>query len=98
MPQWLQDPDLLRKFEPSNPLVNDLQAAYIRNLISTYPKVGYTSRLAENPYTVEEYIDDIYSLVFGKTIAGKQLTLLTETWSMRSSTACSTISVCLKAL
>lgn len=75
MPQWLQDPDLLRKFEPSNPLVNDLQAAYIRNLISTYPKVGYTSRLAENPYTVEEYIDDIYSLVFGKTIAGKQLTL-----------------------
>lgn len=75
MPQWLQDPDLLRKFEPSNPLVNDLQAAYIRNLIATYPKVGYTSRLAENPYTVEEYIDDIYSLVFGKTIAGKQLTL-----------------------
>ena len=37
--------------------------------------MGYTSRLAENPYTVEEYIDDIYSLVFGKTIAGKQLTL-----------------------
>lgn len=75
MPEWLQDNALLRQFEPSNPMINDLQAAYVKNLLSVYTKVGYTSRLSSDPYTVEEYIDDIYSLVFGKSIAGKKLTL-----------------------
>ena len=75
MSEWLQDPKILRQFDPSNPLVNDLQAAYVRNLLGVYPKVGYTSRLSDDPYTVEEYIDDVYDLVFGKSIDGKKLTL-----------------------
>lgn len=75
MSNWLQDPAVLRQFDPGNPLINDLQAAYVRNMLSAYPKVGYTSRQSDDPYSVEEYIDDVYSLVFGKTIAGKPLTL-----------------------
>ena len=75
MSDWLQDPSILRQFEPGNPLINDLQAAYVKNLLAVYSKVGYTSRLSDDPYTVEEYIDDVYSLVFGKSIAGKALTL-----------------------
>lgn len=75
MPEWLQDPALLKQFDPANILVNDLQASYISDLISGSPRVAYTAKLSDNPYTVDEYVDDLYDYVFDKSIKGKDLTV-----------------------
>lgn len=71
MPNWLMDKRILSLNDPQNPIIYDYQAAYVRSLIGTISKVGYTSKHAEEPYTQAEYIDDLYRLVFSQSIKGK---------------------------
>ena len=67
------DKNLLGLFDPANPEIYDYQASTVRSLLTLYPKVGYTAKFSDEPYTQEEYIEDVYRLVFGKTIRGKKL-------------------------
>ncbi|MCF0176507.1 MAG: zinc-dependent metalloprotease [Bacteroidales bacterium] len=70
---WMGDLKVLSLFEPGNITLRDLQASYISSLIYKYPKVTYTSKLSDDPYTAREYISDLYNLVFGKSISGKKI-------------------------
>lgn len=73
LPEWMMDKKLLGLFDPANPEIYDYQASTVRSLLTLYPKVGYTAKFSDEPYTQEEYIEDVYRLVFGKTIRGKKL-------------------------
>lgn len=73
LPDWMLDKKILGLFDPQNPGIYDYQGNMIKSLLNTYPKVGYTAKLSDDPYTQEEYINDLYELVFDKTIRGKKL-------------------------
>lgn len=73
LPEWMMDRKVLGLFDPGNPGIYDYQASTVKSLLGSYPKVGYTAKLSDDPYTQAEYIYDVYSLVFGKTMDGKEL-------------------------
>ena len=73
LPEWMMDREVLGLFDPGNPEIYDYQASTIKSLLSLFPKVGYTAKLSDDPYTQSEYINDLYRLVFGKSIKGKAL-------------------------
>lgn len=72
--EWMMDNDLLKLFDPGNSVIYDYQASYVRTLMSQYARVGYTAKTSADPYTQYEYLNDLYRLVFRKTLAGKRLT------------------------
>ncbi len=71
MPSWLMDKKIISIDEPRNPAIYDYQAAFVRSLIGNMPKVGYTAKISDDPYTQSEYMDDLYRLVFSQSIKGK---------------------------
>ena len=73
LPEWMMDREVLGLFDPGNPEIYDYQASTVKSLLSLFPKVGYTAKLSDDPYTQSEYINDLYRLVFGKSIKGKAL-------------------------
>lgn len=75
LPEWMLDKDILRLFDPANDLIGDYQALTLRGLIngSTLGKIGFTAKWSTDPYTPEEYLDDLYQEVWGKTERGESL-------------------------
>ncbi len=72
MPSWMLDEKVLRLFDPSNPTIYDYQASYVKSLLGYTAKVGYTAKHSDDPYTQSEYLNDLYKLVFSRTIKGKK--------------------------
>ncbi len=75
---WLVNEELLKNLPPQKNTAEDMQigsASIFKSLLSIKKKnaVVLSSRLSDDPYTLEEYIDDIYGVVWAKTIAGKSL-------------------------
>lgn len=73
LPDWMMDKKILGLFDPQNPGLYDYQGTMVKSLLNQYPKVGYTAKLSDDPYTQAEYIEDLYNLVFSKSIKGKKL-------------------------
>ena len=72
-PSWLLDKGLMALLEPGNDKINDIIVDYVRDLSSPSKlgKIGYTAKYSDDPYTQDEYLRDLYSLLFEKTIAGE---------------------------
>jgi len=75
LPEWTLDKNVKRYLHPGNDQVYDYQANYVRMLVhgSQLGKIGYTAKGSDDPYTQEEYLDDLYRLVWDGTIHGRDL-------------------------
>jgi hypothetical protein len=72
-PSWILDKRVTAFFNPANDKVNDLLVDQVRHLASgsMLGKIGFTAKGSDDPYTQDEYLRDLYTLIFEKTIAGK---------------------------
>jgi hypothetical protein len=75
-PGWILDPKVITMFDPENDAVNDLLVDYVRSLTSgsLLGKIGFTAKTSHDPYTQEEYLDDLYDLLFENSVKGNDLT------------------------
>ena len=75
LPQWALNPDVLKLFDPGNAPVNDYQVSLLRALLanSLLGKIGFTAKSSADPYTPEEYLDDLYANIWERTIQGQEL-------------------------
>ena len=79
LPSWYNDPKLI-SIRPKNEIITQYQTSVIRSLLysGTLMRVASYSKLSaeREKYTPEEYINDLYNLVWSSTISGK-----VPTWS-----------------
>lgn len=77
--EWLDDKNLRNKF----PLAPSFATMFVKNMvkqiIGTYGRVALSSCLADVPYRMSEFYDDLYKLAFDGTIKGKALTATERT-------------------
>jgi hypothetical protein len=77
LPSWYNSPKLL-SIKPRNEIITQYQSSVIHTLISnaTIMRMASISKLAEenDRYTAEEYVDDLFDLVWSSSLADKQLT------------------------
>jgi hypothetical protein len=75
-PGWILDRETIALFDPGNDAVNDLVVDYTRDLASgsLLGKIGFTAKTSPDPYTQEEYLDDLYDLLFENSVKGNELT------------------------
>lgn len=75
LPEWLLKKELLTCFEPKNDAVHDYQMGVVRSLtsLSLLGEIGATAKNSSDPYTQEEYLDDLYNLIFESTQKGRNL-------------------------
>nr|MCR5002918.1 zinc-dependent metalloprotease [Bacteroidales bacterium] len=67
---WLSDKSLTTHFNLASPIVNTIAVNVSSDFISEIPdKVMLCSTLSDDPYTLKQYFDDLYNLVFAP--AGK---------------------------
>lgn len=70
---WINDRELAKtSFSPKYSSI--LKYATGKKLLSKAPYVTISSHLSENPYTIKEYHDDLYTGIWESTIQGKKLT------------------------
>lgn len=76
LPEWMLDEKLTTLFPPNNDVIFDYQVNIVRSLASvmTLGKVGSTAKNSKAPYTQQEYLDDLFNLVWEGSIAGHQIT------------------------
>ena len=74
LPEWMADENTIRYFGTGSPGIYDYQAGYVRRLLDFSRKVATTAQRSGDPYTQQEYLHDLYSLVFEKSLKGKKLT------------------------
>jgi hypothetical protein len=71
---WVCDKKLISKFPLGIDMGVTIQKALALSLHKLYKGVMLSAHVATDPYTVEEFFDDYYDLVFENTISGKPLT------------------------
>ena len=73
---WIDDPEVLRKLPlgmtPSVTLAETLG----KQLFLLYKQVTLSASLSDDPYTVEEYLDDLYRDVWESAIQNRRLTTI----------------------
>ena len=70
---WLDEKALDQMFfAPKYSLL--LKNTVARNLFSIAPRVTLSAHLAQNPYTIKDYYDDLYTGIWEPTVQGKKLT------------------------
>ena len=74
--EWLDDSELLNKFGVRINMSSKLAGLHQQLLGKTLEKVVLASHMAknQNPYTLQEYMNDLYAELFASTIKGKRLT------------------------
>lgn len=73
--QWLDDPAVLAGFPLQATIADVLEENIFKGLMRQMANVLIcSSRATENPYTLEQYMDDIYNFVWEPTRKGKTLT------------------------
>lgn len=82
---WLNNEELLRNLPPQKNQALEMQigtASIFKNLLTIKKKnaVILSAAQSEDPYTLEEYLNDIYRTVWAKTIAGKSLEPIDKTY------------------
>lgn len=74
LPEWILNPQITRLGDPQNDKIYDFLRTSVRNLLGSMPKVGYTAKLSDDPYTQQEFLQDIYDEVFASSLKGRALT------------------------
>lgn len=82
---WLNNEELLRNLPPQKNQAVEMQigtASMFKNLLTIKKKnaIILTAAQSEDPYTLDEYLNDIYQTVWAKTIAGKSLEAIDKTY------------------
>lgn len=71
---WVCDKKLISKFPLGIDMGVMIQKSLVLSLHQLYKGVMLSAHVATDPYTVEEFFDDYYNLVFENTINGEPLT------------------------
>lgn len=74
LPNWMLNPEVVRLFDPANDKIYDYIGTQVRNMLSEMPKIGYSEKLSDDPYTQREYLQDLYNETFAGSIKGRKLT------------------------
>lgn len=72
-PTWFAPKNIVKYFESNNEMTADYQGMILRSMLSKTSRIAWASKTSNDPYTAEEYLDDIYKGVWIKTIKGKKL-------------------------
>ena len=67
---WLEQPALTEKLPLHVDLSFILRFNFCRAFFTYYKNVTLSSHIADDPYTPQEYMDDLYNIVFESTIKG----------------------------
>lgn len=70
---WLYDKQLSRKMNMKVNEAYTVRAQIARALLASYQRVVLSAHLADEPYTLKEYFEDVYQGIWKNTIAGKEL-------------------------
>ena len=68
---WLEQPALTEKLPLHVDLSFILRFNFCRAFFTYYKNVILSSHIADDPYTPQEYMDDLYGIVFESTIKGR---------------------------
>lgn len=68
---WLEQPALTEKLPLHVDLSFILRFNFCRAFFAYYKNVMLSSHIADNPYTPQEYMNDLYNIVFESTIKGR---------------------------
>ena len=68
---WLEQPALTEKLPLHVDLSFILRFNFCRTFFTYYKNVTLSSHIADDPYTPQEYMDDLYNIVFESTIKGR---------------------------
>ena len=68
---WLEQPALTEKLPLHVDLSFILRFNFCRAFFTYYKNVTLSSHIADDPYTPQEYMDDLYNIVFESTIKGR---------------------------
>ncbi len=74
-PNWVKNKTLLDQLTLEGDNVSDFQSRTMRNLLSPtrLGKIGTLAKFSADPYTQKEYLKDIYTQIWDKTIKGASL-------------------------
>lgn len=70
---WLDEPALTGKLPLHVDLSSILRFNFCRSFFAYYKNVILSSHISDDPYTPQEYMDDLYRTVFESTIKGRPL-------------------------
>ena len=70
---WLEQPALTEKLPLHVDLSSILRFNFCRAFFTYYKNVMLSSHISDNPYTPQEYMNDLYNIVFENTIKGRSL-------------------------
>ena len=70
---WLEQSELTEKLPLHVDLSSILRFNFCRAFFSYYKNVMLSAHISDNPYTPQEYMDDLYNIIFGSTIKGRSL-------------------------
>lgn len=70
---WLEQPALTEKLPLHVDLSSILRFNFCRSFFTYYKNVMLSSHISDDPYTPQEYMNDLYNGIFGQTIRGRAL-------------------------
>lgn len=71
---WIDDPELTSKFGLALRMSSNMKNVATTALLATAENVMLSSHLSDDPYTIQEYFNDLYNCVFESAIKGRKLT------------------------
>lgn len=71
---WLSKSPLIKKFPMNVDITTVLRSKLAGNMKGLMNNVLLSAHLASNPYTVKEFLDDLYNATFEGTVRGRKLT------------------------
>ena len=70
---WLEQPALTEKLPLHVDLSSILRFNFCRAFFTYYKNVMLSSHISDNPYTPQEYMNDLYDIIFENTVKGRSL-------------------------
>ena len=70
---WLEQPELTEKLPLHVDLSSILRFNFCRAFFTYYKNVMLSAHISDNPYTPQEYMDDLYNIIFESTMKGRSL-------------------------
>ncbi len=83
--EWLKNEDILKNIELKQLRVKEMQtgkSSIFKSLLDRKNAVLLSSERSSDPYTLKEYLDDIYQEVWKNTFAGKSLDAMDRTFQI----------------
>lgn len=71
--EWIDNKELTSQFILKIDRSADIQAKGMKNLIAAADNVVLSAHISDDPYTIKEFLDDLYQGIWEPTINGKKL-------------------------